>query len=148
MVPNGLMSFHAYYGAIGPHPAEPPGRLHSSWSTGLKHAFPQKFTWAHLGSRLFTNPCRSSSGVTMSTSSTSDGGEQQFEMHATTRRSGTIINGSCTVGSSGLASRATQTLPQLGGALQDHRSVPARMRPPCHRRWGAAAQPMEYRASA
>ena len=32
-----------------------------------------------------------------------DGGEQQSEMHATTRRSGAIINGSCTVGSSGLA---------------------------------------------
>jgi len=46
-VPNGLMSFRAYYGATGPHPAEPPGRLHSSWSTGLKHAFPPEI---HLGS--------------------------------------------------------------------------------------------------
>ena len=25
MVQNGLMSFRAYYGATGPHPAEPPG---------------------------------------------------------------------------------------------------------------------------
>src|SRR6185503_14473091 len=47
MVPNGLMSFRAYYGATGPHPAEPPGRPHSSWSTGLKHAFPPEI---HLGS--------------------------------------------------------------------------------------------------
>ena len=47
MVPNVLMSFRVYFGATGPHPAEPPGRLHSSWSTGLKHAFPPEI---HLGS--------------------------------------------------------------------------------------------------
>ena len=80
------MSFRVYYGATGPHPAEPPGRPHSSWSTGLKHAFPRKFTWAHHGSRLLTNPCRNNCGVTMWTSLTNEGGEQQSEMHATTRR--------------------------------------------------------------
>ena len=85
MVQNGLMSFRAYYGATGPHPAEPPGRPHSSWSTGLKHDFPRKFTWAHHGSRLLTNPCRNNCGVTMWTSLTNEGGEQQSEMHATTR---------------------------------------------------------------
>src|SRR6185437_2350204 len=103
MVQNGLMRFCAYYGATGPHPAEPPGRPHSSWSTGLKHAFPRKFTWAHHGSMLLTNPCRNNCGVTMWTSLTNEGREQQSEMHATTRRPGAIINGSCTVGSSGLA---------------------------------------------
>src|SRR6185437_7858149 len=107
MVPNGLMSFHAYYGATGPHPAKPPGRLRSSWSTGLKHAFPQKFTWAHHGSRPLTNPCRSSCGATTWTSLTSEGGEQQSETHATNRRSGAIINGSCTAGSSGLATSSS-----------------------------------------
>src|SRR6185295_19127371 len=103
MVPNGLMSFRTYYGATGPHPTEPPGRLHSSWSTGLKHAFPQKFTWAHHGSKLLMSPCRNSCGATMWTSLMNEGGEQQSEMHATTRRSGAIINGLCIVGSSGLA---------------------------------------------
>src|SRR6185437_1969377 len=107
MVQNGLMSFCAYYGETGPHPTEPPGRLHSSWSTGLKHAFPQKFTWAHHGSRLLTSPCRNNCGATMWTSLTNEGGEQQSEMHATTRRSGAIINGSCTVGSSGLATSSS-----------------------------------------
>ena len=81
-----MMNFRACYGGTGPHPAEPPGRLHSSWSTGLKHAFHQKFTWAHHGSRLLTNPCRNNCGVTMWTSLTNEGGEQQSEMHATTRR--------------------------------------------------------------
>ena len=47
MVQNGLMSFRACYGATGPHPAEPTGRPHSSWSTGLKHAFPPEI---HMGS--------------------------------------------------------------------------------------------------
>ena len=102
MVPNELMSFRASYGATGPHPAEPPGRPHSFWSTGLKHAFPQKFTWAHHGSRLLTNSCRNNCGVTMWTSLMNEGGEQQSEMHATTRCSSAIINCSCTVGSSGL----------------------------------------------
>src|SRR6185369_6131445 len=107
MVQNGLMSFRACYGATGPHPAEPPGRPHSSWSTGLKHAFPQKFNWAHHGSRLLTNPYMNNCGVTMWTSLTNEGGEQQSEMHATTRRSGVIINGSCTVGSSGLGTSSS-----------------------------------------
>src|SRR6185312_3202105 len=93
MVQNGLMSFRAYYGATRPHPAEPPERPHSSWSTGLKHAFPRKFTWAHHGSRLLTNPCRNNCGVTMWTSLTNESGEQQSEMHATTRRSGVIRAG-------------------------------------------------------
>src|SRR6185503_10875322 len=56
---------------------------------------------------LLTNPCRSSCGVTTWTSLTSEGGEQQSEMHSTTRRSGAIINGSCTVGSSGLATSSS-----------------------------------------
>src|SRR6185312_1617544 len=107
MVPNGLTSFRVCYGATGPHPAEPPGRLHSSWSTGLMHTFPQKFTWAHHGSRLLTNPCRSSCGVTTWTSLTNEDGGQQSETHATTRRSGAITNGSCTVGSSGLATSSS-----------------------------------------
>src|SRR6185503_6853900 len=107
MVPNGLTSFRAYCGATVRHPTEPPGRLHSSWSTGLKHAFPQKFTWAHQGSRLLTNPCRSSCGVMTWTSLTNEDGEQQSEMHATTRHSGAITNGSCTVGSSGLATSSS-----------------------------------------
>src|SRR6185503_3023354 len=47
MVPNGLMSFRAYYGATGLHPAEPPGRLHSSWSTGVEACLPHEI---HLGS--------------------------------------------------------------------------------------------------
>src|SRR6185503_8411495 len=107
MVPNVLASFRAYYGATGRRPTEPPGRLHSSWSTGLKHAFPQKFTWAHHGSRLLTNPCRSSCGETTWTSLTNEYGEQQSETHATTRRSGAITNGLCTVGSSGLATSSS-----------------------------------------
>src|SRR6185312_12315882 len=97
MVPNGSRSFRACYGATGPHPAVPPGRLHSSWSTGLKHAFPQKFTWAHHGSKLLTSPCRNNCGMTMWTSLTNEGGKQQSEMHATTWHLGAIINGSCTV---------------------------------------------------
>ena len=83
-------------------PSRATGEPHSSWSTELKHAFPRKFTWAHHGSRLLTNPCRNSCGAMMWTSLMKEGGEQQSEMQATTRRSGAIINGSCTVGSSGL----------------------------------------------
>ena len=83
-------------------PSRAIGETHSSLSTGPKHAFPRKSTCAHHESRPLMKPCRNNCGVTTWTSLTNEGGEQQSEMHATTRRSGVIINGSCTVGSSGL----------------------------------------------
>jgi hypothetical protein len=82
-----------------PHPAEPPGRPHSSWSTGPKPAFPQKSLWAPHGPSRSMSLRRNSYGPRMWTSSTSTGGEQQSEMHGTTRRSGATTNGSCIVGS-------------------------------------------------
>ena len=96
-----MMSFRAYYGVTGPHPAEPPGRPHSSWSMGPKHAFPRKSTWVLHESKLLMNPYRKNYGTVTWTSLMNDGGEQQSKMHVTTRCSGAIINGLCIVGSSG-----------------------------------------------
>jgi hypothetical protein len=102
MVRSGLTSFRAYYGGTGPHPAERPGRLLSSWSMGPKHAFPRRSPWAHYESKLSMTNCRSGSIVKMWTSSMSEDGEQRSEMHGITKRSSITINGSCIVGSSRL----------------------------------------------
>jgi transposase InsO family protein len=101
MAQNGLTSFRAYCGGTRPHPAGRLGRPLSSWSTGLKHAFPRRSPWARYGSKLSMRTCRSSNVAKTWTSSTSENGEQQSETHGTTKHSGVIINGSCIVGSSG-----------------------------------------------
>jgi transposase InsO family protein len=98
---GGLTSFQACCGGTRPHPAERPGRPLSSWSTGPKHAFPRRSQWAHCESKLSMKTCRSSSVTKILTSSTSGDGEQQSEMHGTTKRSGVIINDSCIAGNSG-----------------------------------------------
>src|SRR5579859_4608296 len=101
MEQNGLTTFPAYCGETGPHPAEQQGKPHSSWFTGPKHAFPQRSPWAHYESKLSMSPCRNNNVAKMLISSTSEDGEQQSEMHGTTKRSGVIINGSCMQGNSG-----------------------------------------------
>ena len=101
MVQIGSTSFHPYYGGTGPHPAELPGRPRSSWSTGPKPAFPRKSLWAPHGPSRLMSQRRNNCSARMWTSSMSTGGEQQSEMHGTTRRSGATTNGSCVVGSSG-----------------------------------------------
>jgi hypothetical protein len=101
MVQIGSTSSRVCYGGTGPHPAELPGRPRSSWSTGLKPVFPRKSLWARRGSSLLMNLCRNSYGVRTWTSSTNVGGEQQSEMHGTTKRSGATTSGLCIVGSSG-----------------------------------------------
>jgi hypothetical protein len=100
MVQIGSTSSRPCYGGTGPHPAEPPGRLHSSWSTGLKPAFPRKSLWAPHRSSCLMSLCRNSYIVRMWTSSTSADGKRRSEMHGTTRCSGATTNGSCIVGSS------------------------------------------------
>jgi len=69
---------------------------------GLKHAFPQKSTWALRESKLLMNLCRNSCGAMTWTSLTNEGGKHPSEMHDTTKRSGATMNGLCIVGSSGL----------------------------------------------
>jgi hypothetical protein len=80
-------------------PSRATGRPHSSWSTGLKPAFPRKSLWAPHGSSHLMSLCRNSYDAKMWTSSMSTGGEQQSKMHGTTRRSGVTTNDSCIVGS-------------------------------------------------
>jgi hypothetical protein len=65
MAQNGLTSFRVCCGGTGPHPARRLGRLLSSWSTGLKRAYPRRSPWARYGSRLLMRICRSSSIVKM-----------------------------------------------------------------------------------
>jgi hypothetical protein len=101
MVQIGSTSFRAYYGGIGPHPAELPGRPRSSWSTGLKPVFPRKSLWACHVSSLSMNLCRNNYGVRTWTSSTNVDGERRSEMHGTTKRSSATTSGLCIVGSSG-----------------------------------------------
>lgn len=101
MVLGGLMSFRAFYGGTGPRPTAPPRRLHSSWFTGLKHAFPRKSPWALHEFKLSMNPCRNRYDVKTWISSMSTDGGLQSEMHAITRRSGATISGLCIVGISG-----------------------------------------------
>ena len=69
---------------------------------GLKHAFPQKYTWALRESKLLMNLCRNSCGAMTWTSLMNEGGKHPSEMHGTTKRSGATMNGLCIVGSSGL----------------------------------------------
>jgi hypothetical protein len=95
------MSFRVCCGETGPHPAEQQGKPLSSWSTVPKRAFPRRSPWALYESKLLMRTCRNSSVAKMWTSSMSADGEQQFETHGTTKRSGAITNGSCVVGSSG-----------------------------------------------
>jgi hypothetical protein len=101
MVQIGSTSFRPCRGGTGPHPAELPERPRSSWSTGLKPAFPRKSLWAPHGSRLSMSLCKNSYNVRTWTSSTSADGERRSEMHGTTKRSGATTNSSCIVGSSG-----------------------------------------------
>src|SRR5579859_6715240 len=101
MVQNGLMSLTVCCEVFGPHPAVRQGKPHSSSSMGLKRAFPQRSIWAHHGSRRLMNLCRNRSGEKTSISSTSADGEQQSEMHDTTKHSNAINKGSCIVGNSG-----------------------------------------------
>jgi hypothetical protein len=65
MARGGLTSFQACYGGTGPHPTERPGRPHSSWSTGPKHAFLGRSPWAHYKSRPSMRTCRSCSVTKM-----------------------------------------------------------------------------------
>jgi hypothetical protein len=81
--------------------AEPPGRPHSSWSMGLKPAFPRQSLWTPHGSSHLMSLCRNSYGVRTWTLSTSAVSERQPKMHGKTQRSGATSNGSCIVGSSG-----------------------------------------------
>jgi hypothetical protein len=92
---NGSMSFRACYGGTRPHPTEPPRRPRSSWSTGLKPAFPQKSSWAPCGSRFSMNPCRSSYDVKMWTSSTREDDRLRSKIHDTTRHSGASTRDLC-----------------------------------------------------
>jgi hypothetical protein len=101
MAQNGLISFRVCYGGTGPLPAGRQGKPLSSWSTGMKHAFPRRSPWALYESRLLMRICRNSSVTKTWTSPTSGDGEQQSETHDTTKRSGAITNDSCVVGSSG-----------------------------------------------
>jgi transposase InsO family protein len=82
-------------------PSRATGEPLSSWSTGPKRAFPRRSPWALYESSLLMRIFRNSSVAKTWTSSTSADGEQQSEMHGTTKRSGATINGSCIVGSSG-----------------------------------------------
>jgi hypothetical protein len=141
MVQIGSTNFRPYYGGTGPHPAEPPGRPHSSWSIGPKPAFPRKSLWAPHGSNLSMSLCRNRYRVRTWTSSTNIDGERRSEMNGTTRRSGATTNGSCIVGAHGRGPspkasteprRAPQTLPKLGRTLQGDRNMPTRVCPPCH----------------
>jgi hypothetical protein len=86
MVQIGSMSFRPYYGGIGPHPSELPGRPRSSWSTGPKPAFPQKSFWAPHKSSLSMSLCRNSYGVRTWTSSMNANGKRRSKMHGTTKR--------------------------------------------------------------
>jgi transposase InsO family protein len=97
---NWVNELPAYYGGTGPHPAELPGRPRSSWSMGLKPAFPQKSLWAPRGSSLSMNLCKNNYSVRMWTSSTNIDGERRSEMHSTTKRSDATTSGLCIVGSS------------------------------------------------
>jgi hypothetical protein len=101
MAQNGLINFRAYCGGTGPHPAGRLGKPLSSWSTGLKRAFPRRSPWALYESKLLMRTCRNSSVAKTWTSSTSEDGEQRSETHGTTKHSGAIINGLCVVGSFG-----------------------------------------------
>jgi hypothetical protein len=82
-------------------PSRATGRPHSSRSMGPRPAFPRKSLWAPHGSSRSMNLRRNNYGMRTWTSLMSISGEQQSEMHGTTRRSGATTNGSCIVGSSG-----------------------------------------------
>jgi hypothetical protein len=99
MAQIGSASCPPCYGGTEPHPAEPPGRPHSSWSTGPKPAFPRKSLWALRGPSRSMSLRRNSYDAKTWTSSTSTGGEQKSKTHGTTRRSGATTSGSCIVGS-------------------------------------------------
>jgi hypothetical protein len=66
---------------------------------GAEACLPQKSLWAPHGPSHLMSLRRNSYDARMWTSSTSTGGEQQSEMHGTTRRSGATTNSSCIVGS-------------------------------------------------
>jgi hypothetical protein len=86
MAQIGSVSSHPYCGGTGQRPAEPPGRPHSSWCTGLKLAFLRKSLWAPRESNLLMSLRRNNCDVKMWNSSTSTGGKLQSKMHDTTRR--------------------------------------------------------------
>jgi hypothetical protein len=100
MVPSGLMSFHAHYGATRHLQVRPQGRHLSSWCMGLRLLSLRRSPWSPSMSRHTTEPHRTSSDVMISTSSMSEDGKQLPKMHGTVRRSDAITNGSCIVGNS------------------------------------------------
>jgi hypothetical protein len=100
MAGGGSMSFRAHYLETGHHPAWPLGRCHSSWYTGLRPSSPQKSPWPPYVSRHKTNPCKTSSGVKISTSSKREDGNLLSKMHGTVRHSNATKSDSCVAESS------------------------------------------------
>jgi hypothetical protein len=85
MARSGLMSIRAHCGLTRHHPVGPLGRHLSSWCLGLRPSSPQQSPCAPYVSRHTMKPCKTSSGVKISTSSTSKDGNQLLRMHGTAR---------------------------------------------------------------
>jgi hypothetical protein len=100
MAGGGSMSFRAHCGEIGHHQAEPLGRCHSSWYTGLRPSSPQKSPWPPNVSRHKTKPCKTSSSMKISTSLMTEDGNLLSKMHGTVRHSNATKSGSCVAESS------------------------------------------------
>ena len=95
MVQIGSVNSLPCYGGTGQHPAEPPGKPHTSWSTGPKPAFPRKPFWTPHGSSLLISLCRNGCGARTWTPSTNTDSRRWSEVHVATRRPGAIANSLC-----------------------------------------------------